>query len=469
MALKTEKERRFNEWKIKYFVPYKEQEDFIRSKAKERLILGANRTGKSEIGALEAISYCLGYRPYLKRNDPDYYTPFKAPIRGLITTESLGIEGTAQQTIVPKLEEWIPKSELVWTRKNQQGVTILYGFKNKSTLVIMAYEQDTAKFEGPRYHFWFADEPFPKDKYSAISRGLTDFGGYAWFAMTLLSQKWIWDALYTKEKVFKLLVPMEANLKRKRIWYGREVDTGGLEQIDIDDLKEKYLRAGIDEGEVEARLTGRPKHLSGAIISNFDYDKHCIDPFDLPNDWTFYEAIDCHPKKPYCIVFMAVNPKNVKYIYKVIYIRDIIPNICEAILIERKKRKPRMTLIDPLAVTESPQTKTTIIDDFIQKSKGEIYPIVATKDKERGVNLIREAFTSQPEYGIQPNLFIFNTEQEAINQLRNWSYHKETEKFGKEDDDFPENLYRLMLVAQFVSKQKLTPDKKIQGIGFKNN
>ena len=465
-VLAEERKKRKTEWKIKYFVPTETQEQFIRSKAKEKLYLAANRSGKTTMGLIEAISYCLGYRPYLKPNDPDYYTPFVPPVRGLITTESLGVEGTAQQTIVPDLITWIPAAELIYTRKNQQGVTILYQFKNKSTLIIMAYEQDTTKFEGPKYHFWFADEPFPQDKYGAIVRGLTDYGGYAWFAMTLLTQKWIWNALYTSPKVFKLLVPIESNLKHSRLWYGQEVETGGLNLEDIDNLREKLIKAGIPQGEIEARLTGRPKHLSGAIISNFDQEKHCVDPFDIPKTWTRYEAIDCHPKKPFCITFMAVNPQGVRYITRCLFIKDTITNICEAIRIERRGVRPRMTLIDPAAVTEDVQTGTTLIDDFVQKSQGEIYPISSSKDKARGVNIIREAFAEDENYNIKPTLFIFNTEDEAISQLLNWSYHRDTEKFSKEDDDFPENLYRLMLIAKYIPQVKERTDKKIQGIGF---
>ena len=48
----------------------------------------------------------------------------------------------------------------------------------------------------------------------------------------------------------------------------------------------------------------------------------------------------------------------------------------------------------------------------------------------------------------------------------NWAYHKDTEKPSKEDDDFPENLYRLLLIAKYIPQVKEKTDKRIQGIGF---
>ena len=43
--------------------------------------MGSNKFGKTTIGTAEVISYALGYRPFLKKDDPNYLTPFKPPVK----------------------------------------------------------------------------------------------------------------------------------------------------------------------------------------------------------------------------------------------------------------------------------------------------------------------------------------------------------------------------------------------------
>jgi len=470
----AEYERRHEEEKIRYFIPTRPQELFVRSKNKEKLFLGANRTGKSMQGIIEDISWCLGYRPYLKKTDPDYLTPIKPPVHGLITTESLGSEGSANKIITPLLHDFVPKPEFEFIKgnpkKNQQGVEVNWKFKNGSTLTIMSYEQGSDKYEGHKYHFWHADEPPPRDIYTAVSRGLTDYNGYTWFTMTPLKEPWVYRDLYQNPRVFSITIGIRENLKHKRDWYGKQVETGGLEEEAIRSFETKLRSGGTEEGEIKARLTGEFRFLSGRVIENFDPNIHCIPPFDIPKDWARYEAIDPHPQKPWCITFMAVAPDNTCYVYKVSYIKAKLEEIIEHIKIVRDGIKPKWTIIDPAAKQDAPVSGTTLIDNIYEMSNGEIKPQASSKDKDRGIQLIRTA--CHHDKGIKPKLYIFNTEYKAITQLRDWVWvgTEGKEIAQKVDDDFPENLYRLLIenpiyIFHQTNKEYLKKRRQIKGIG----
>lgn len=415
--------------------------------------MGGNRSGKTELGILEDISWCLGYRPYLKPSDPDYFTPIAPPVHGLITTESLGMTGSLKTVIEPKMMEWVPKSQLAAEpRKNQQGVRVFWEFRSGSTLQVQAYEQDIEKFEGSRFHFWHGDEPMKQDIYAALSRSLVDFAGYAWFTMTPTEQPWIYNGLFLNPNVHSVTIGMVDNIRAERKWYGEKVMAGGLTEEKIQDFINKLTRAGVSPAEIAARSSGEFKFFGGRVIENFTPQIHCCDPFELPREHTIYVSIDPHPAKDWCVTFLAVLPTNRFYIYKVLWLNPKqlrVEDICEAIMIELRGRKPFKVIIDPLASSWDPQTGKNLLQDLREKSKYRLN-IQHSERSERakilGIQKIRAALFFDEEKGIQPQLYIFKTEDRAIKQLLGWMSSEEDDKIIKKDDDFPETLYRLMLL-----------------------
>jgi len=488
--------RRIKERRIAYYIPHEGQEDFVRAKNKTRLFISGNRVGKTEIGIIEDISFCLGYRPYLPNWDPDYKTPFTPPIKGLITTQALGKESSLGQVIVPKLKDWIPKEELKETKKNQQGVEVQWIFRNGSELRAMAYEQDVRQFEGFEVHFWHGDEPPPEKIYGGMVRALATFGGWKWITMTpVIDDAFTYNALYLDENNYKTkILGIEANLKHKRKWwhngnkrytdsdYGIEVQTGGLQEEAVEEFRRQLYASGLDPAEIEARLTGQFRSLSGRIIDVFDSKIHTCDSFPVyARDYTIYVAIDPHPKKPWCITFMAVDRGGKKYIFKCLYLRSTLENICMAINVElgSKKIKAQEFIIDPQAIVEESEGENLITKIFKISDK-KIFCFKAARSegaKEQGIQLIRDEFNYDFDLGIEPTLFIFSTEHEAIKQINSWMWDDtgktDKVKASKKDDDFCENLYRLLLRnPKFVEKNKINTfteaqkrRRKIKGVG----
>jgi len=460
---------------IVYWIPYDEQEQFIRAKNRMRLFVGGNRIGKTESGIIEDISWCLGYRPYLPEDDPDYKTPMEPPVHGLITTESLGSEGSAKKIIEAKLDHLVPKEKLLSSKKNQQGVKVFWKFKNGSTLSVMSYEQDVEKFEGFNIHFWHGDEP-PKQKiYGAISRGLVDYGGWAWITMTPVASEPFTIRLFENPKYFKIgPLPITANLKHFRKWLTYErAPCGGLKQENIDAFQSQLEESGLDPAEIEARLTGKFKFLSGRILP-FDRKVHIVEPFEIrPHDGTMYIAIDPHDYKPWAVSFLVAHKNGNLYTVDELNIKGSLEEMNSAIqtTLSKWKMRPRIQLIDPQAIVQESDTENLIYKLF-KASKNDPYPLKLTSasrgeaPKRQGIQLWRQEMNFDESKGQYPSWYVFDTCPHTVRQVNSWVYDDKHHAM-KEDDDFCENHYRLMNIGpKYVTKQKTSQRKKnIIGIG----
>jgi hypothetical protein len=89
------------------------QEKFIRIKnnrgqtPKTRLLELGNQSGKTTVGIAEDIAHAMGFRPWLKENDPDYRIKVRVPNQGLIGCEVAG--QVLAQNIEPLLMKLIPR------------------------------------------------------------------------------------------------------------------------------------------------------------------------------------------------------------------------------------------------------------------------------------------------------------------------------------------------------------------------
>ena len=81
--------------------------------------------------------------------------------------------------------------------------------------------------------------------------------------------------------------------------------------------------------EGQARYYGLPHYSSGLVIDNFDKKHHLIDPFDIPESWTKYRAVDHGRVNPEAMLNMAVSPEGYKVLYQEYYKagRDISQNV----------------------------------------------------------------------------------------------------------------------------------------------
>uniref|UniRef100_A0A6M3ISK7 Putative terminase n=1 Tax=viral metagenome TaxID=1070528 RepID=A0A6M3ISK7_9ZZZZ len=417
----------------------------------------------------------LGRRPYLQKSDCDYKTQFKTPIKIRIVGEDFGkhIGGV----IVPLLYEWIPRSEFTFKegnpKKNQQGIPVFWTFNNGSTIELLSYEQDTDFFEGWDGQIVHFDEPPPRDIYIACKRGLIVKSGICMFSMTPLKEPWIYDQIVlrseTDESVFFIISEIRDNLIHEREWYGKKVPCGALTEESI-----IRFEADLTDDEKEARIRGRFMHLSGLVYKEFNPQTHRIPWFMPRGEWTWYEAIDPHPRKEKAVTIMAIAEDDTKYIVDEIWSKGLVKDIVQAILQKRKDYGyiPKFTLIDPLAVAPDQISNTTVLNEYINESGNKIYPLVGSKDRNRGIDLLKKELSVK--YADKAGIYIMENCRETLYEFGHYIWKdredidnvKGKDEPEKTNDHMLENIHRILIAgAKYIPPRDESTKRVIRGIG----
>ncbi len=111
--------------------------------------------------------------------------------------------------------------------------------------------------------------------------------------------------------------------------------------------------ANLPEAQKKALLYGDWDSFSGQVFTEWRNDpegyknhrwSHVIEPFEIPDSWTRYRAYDFGYQKPFAIIWAAVSPDGVIYIYRELYGCTKTPN--EGIRWEAKKQAEKVLEIE---------------------------------------------------------------------------------------------------------------------------
>jgi hypothetical protein len=324
-------------------------------------------------------------------------------------------EKSAKETIVPKLKEWLPVGTYE-TKKNNVGVESDWYFpKTKSHFSILTYKEDTKSHEGWTGDWVEYDEPPPRDKFIANSRGLIARGGISLFAMTAISEPWILDEIVLNpDRTTGIVadIPIQANTT--------------LSEEDI-----RIYESRLTEDEKVARIKGGWLQLTGRIWKVFNPEIHVVDPFPngIPADWPCEAQIDFHLNIPHAVSFYACDPYNRFFVFDEIWKNMSTEEIADGIVKVKKSGTLRMrkAFIDPLSKGDTSyvhnrfgrvEDSYSIISKILQKSG--ITLDVGSKDEKSYIRAVESRLKGVN--GPNPTLFIFNTCRETIRQVQRWSY-----------------------------------------------
>jgi len=395
---------------------------------------GANQIGKTTIGMVIALSVVLGRWPWNNQPIPGLSISRYRKVRYV----GQGWETHIKAVLIPKLEEWWPKSRGVVTRRNNQGVDYIWREeKTSSAIELMSNSQDSDVFEGWEGDLVVYDEPPTREIRVACARGLIARRGRELFCATLLKEAWI------HREVIKALDPVTHQPDKSiyNINVAIENNIGfGLTKEGRDQF-EKTLKPE----EKEARLLGKPSYLTSLVCPRFSRLLHIKEPFKVPLDWMVDVAIDFHPSKPWAVVFMATARNNFKYVVAEIQQRGNPEYIVDEIMRIAKNNVFRMNkaIIDPLAKGDENNDETVFKRMENRFASYGIALDLASKDKEGGIAILNSWIWTENE---MPGLQIFRDCPFSITQLEDWMYDPETGKPAKENDDFCECIYRLTLL-----------------------
>ena len=384
--LKELKQReRFN--RVDTYDPYPYQLKFHKTgaEANQRLLMAANRIGKSYCGSMELAYHLTGLYPKWWEGKR-YGQPIVAwaggvsneTTRDIVQFELLGSpddpeafgSGTVPKNYIIKTERkpGVPNAKSVALIKHVSG--------GNSSLFFKAYEMGVEKWQGRSVDCIWLDEEPSRDIYSqAVTRTL-DRKGMVYMTFT------------PEQGMTETVASFMNNLQT-----GQSLSNATWDDASETVMSLKGQKGHLDEGvmqqilssysphEREMRRYGRPSIGSGLIFP-IQEEKIMIDPIPIQDHWPRIAAIDFGWDHPTAVVWGAVDMEE-----EVFYVYDCY----------------RMSKASPTVHSQSIRTRPHFIpiayphDGNRRDSMGN--PGLADQYRNLGCNMVLEHFTNPPALG----------------------------------------------------------------------
>lgn len=513
-----------------FWVPYPWQDRLLSSVRGKSTVaaISSNKIGKTAAVVNILLSWLFGFEPWTvdyqgpdRVFGPDGKTYYRRSSLGIAPPVSLMLTGEdwkahIGRVLIPELKKWAPQGWYT-TKRNEQGVEYYWEFVNKSTLTIMSYSQDDDLFESFRVQGVVMDEPPPKSKYAAMSRGLLLDRGKTLLSLTPLKEAWILDEIVlsgrrdigivdgldirdnpdlynsdlellgelglTEEQkmaYFDLLLyenvekqtPVTDRGHAAMVYLEHLLPVGVQERIS--ELKIHKFIADIDPSDVPPRVFGQFKSLVGRVLKEFDDNVHVVNPFDVPTDWPVTVMIDFHLSTPQAVSYWTVNRQDIHFCIAETWKNMNADEIADDII--RKVRGYGWNIenayIDPLSKGDTAYMKNMIGTDIRSTfnilderlSAAGITLQVASKDKESGIKNI-QTWLKGPNN--MPTCYIFDTCERHIFEVKRWVFDDDGKPI-KENDHFMENWYRYTLTGARFEDHRIEPLPQRRMVGAGN-
>ncbi len=367
------------------YKPLPHQDKFHKSKAKGKLFIGGNRSGKTVGGGTETVKRLTG------RHERDDLP--KPPVRGRAVGIDF-IEGV-DKIIIPEIKKWLPPSYLInnsW-EDSYNNRTRTLTLTNGSFLEFMSYEQDVQKFAGTSRHFvWFDEEP-PEDIFNENMLRLADTDGDFYITMTpLIEMSWTFDRLY------------EPWTKGQRD-HIEVFEVSTTENTFITENALERVLLGIEEGEREARTKGTYISHTGRVYKgSFDPSQHVLEDIVASDYWPMYHSrwghfcmFDHGHRNPTAFLFACFDEEGRIIVYDEIYkagswideLAEDYHNKCRELHII-----PQYIVGDPSIVNDN-GTGTSVHIEYAERG---VYIALGNNDVRGGIARVQNRFRENMLY-----------------------------------------------------------------------
>lgn len=316
-----ETSKRMTENRILYYKPYAKQREFHLNGASytERLLMAANRVGKTMCGGAEIAYHLTGLYP-------DWWEGrrYNRPVRGW----AAGVTGESTRDVLQamligtKADGWgsgmIPKHCLSKDKMSlARGVSDLldtvlvkHVTGGWSELKFKSYERGQEKWQGDTLDFvWFDEEP-PEDIYVEGYTRIITTNGFVMLTFTPLQGR--------SAVVEKFL--SDPTSKDKAI---TSMTLDDAEHI-TPEMRDKAI-AAWPAHEREARSRGIPTLGGGRIFDIAESQVEC-EPFDIPKHWSLIWGMDYGVEHPFAAVAIALDKDtDMAYVFHCMKMKDALP------------------------------------------------------------------------------------------------------------------------------------------------
>lgn len=404
------------------------QVEFHKCKSRNRWVFGGNRSGKTECGAVETVWLATGRHPY-RTNKPN--------VCGWVVSLSFEVQrDVAQKKILHYLKkEDIVDIAMLSGRKGspEKGVIDYICVKNSfggvSTISFKSCDQGREKFQGASLDFvWFDEEP-PKDIYDECRMRVLDRCGDIFGTMTpLKGLSWVYEDIYLNKGM------------NKEVWH-ISMEWADNPYLSVDEVE--LLSATMDEDSLQSRRYGRFAASYGVVYSEFDPQKHIIEPFDIPFDWKDGIAIDPGLNNPLACLFFAIDYDGRVFVVGEHYAAgqgiDFHAEKIEALANEldwpRDAQGRLCALIDSAARQKTLASERSVCDLFYDKNILVNYKV--DKNVFAGISRIKNYLASG-------KLFIFENCTNLIKEIKTYRWGKEDLPIKKDDHALDALRYYIM-------------------------
>jgi hypothetical protein len=313
--------------------------------------------------------------------------------------------------------------------------------------------------ESSDWDFIHVDEPLPEAMWYAYARGLIDRKGSAWFLCTPITEAWINDYFIPGHRARMDFDDGETFKDEKKRGFWVMTGSSTDNPTNTKDSLEEFAR-DVSATELEARLHGRPRSLSGIIHREFSHDLHTYSkapygwnsPQMPPPEWTIRLAIDPHPKIPMAVLFAATGPHGYTYFFAELFMKMFIPGLCEMIKStltdvtpQGRVQRPIMTaLCDPLAWTPNPINGQTMANEFIMN---DVLVQPGSKALSDGILRSGEILRQRDAEG-NPMIYFHESLHRTLFEFDRYIWDPKSEKpLDNNNDHMMENFHRLCLAG----------------------
>lgn len=297
--LETERTRRQNTNRLRFYHPYAKQREFhaLGSTKRERLFKAGNQLGKTVAGAAEAAMHLTGQYPEWWDGHR-----FTRPIVMLCGSESYELTRDSVQRLLmgppDREEDWgtgfIPASAIL-ARTRRIGVsnaldsvTVKHVSGGASSVYFKAYEQGRGKWQATTVDYvWFDEEPPEDVYYEGITRTNATQGLIAVTFTPLMGMSSVVARFVMEENEDRAVITMTID----------DAEHYTPEQ------RAKII-ASYPPHEREARTKGIPSLGSGLIFPVLE-DDIVVEPFVIPDHWVRIGGMDFGWDHPSAFVELA--------------------------------------------------------------------------------------------------------------------------------------------------------------------
>ena len=428
--------------RVLYYEPYEYQHKFHEARdsggrlARQRLLMAANKVGKTYSGAMELTMHALG-DAY-----PDWWkgARFKKPIkawaagntsnntRDIVQAELLGEPGDEEDFG----HGTIPKDRIVGFErapgipKAYQSVLVKHSSGKNSKIWFKSYEQGQQAWMGKALDVIWLDEEPPQDIYSQALRGTLKSGGLVYMT-------------FTPESGMTQVVAQFINeLKPHQALFNATWDDAPHLSPDI---REEIL-AALPPHERDMRSKGMPV-LGSGLVFPIPEDQIKIEAFQIPEYFQRICAIDFGWTHPTACVWIAHDTENGKF-----YVYDAYKQSAETPVVHAHAIKARGEWI-PCAWPH----------DGEQHDKGSGKPL-AEQYRKLGVNMLGRHFqNADGGMAVEPGIMEILQKMQSgsfkvFEHLTEWfseyrMYHRKEGKIVKERDDLMSATRYALMSARF--------------------